>query len=321
MENALDQLLAQPGIWRAGEHRSQTAVAGDRHTPTGFAELDAALPGGGLEAGSLAEVLHEHHGIGELRLLMPALARLSRQGRWIALIAPPYVPYAPGLTAQGIDLSRVLLVHPASRRDSLWSVEQALRAGTCAAVLAWPRHCDDRSLRRLQLAAEAGSSLGLLFRDATAAMESSPAALRLQLEHTAGGRLGVKLLKCRGGRCRQIELDPAPLAPVSRTGTASQAPTDTAEGPRERAVTPLPASDTSAAARQHPAGRNGNVPEPVNRPRAPVVPICRDGGGQQRPGQMDLPLPTPLRPGGRPQATLLPATDEGRLTRLWKRLR
>lgn len=318
MENALDQLLAQPGIWRAGERRPQTAITGDRHTPTGFAELDAALPGGGLPAGALTEVLHERHGIGELRLLMPALARLSRQGRWIALIAPPYVPYAPALAAQGIDLSRVLLVHPASSRDSLWSVEQALRAGTCAAVLAWPRHCDDRSLRRLQLAAEAGDSLGLLFRPATAAAERSPAALRLQLAHAAGGRLGVTLLKCRGGHRQQLELDPAPLAPAAIPGTAPRTSV-AADGSSTRSlsVTPLPAPAASAPAGHH----TGKPPAQASRPKAPVVPLCRNSGDPQRPGQMDLPLPPPPRPGGRPQATLLPTEDDGRLARLWRRLR
>lgn len=319
MENALDQLLAQPGIWRAGERRPQTAATGDRHTPTGCAELDAALPGGGLPAGALTEVLHERHGIGELRLFMPALARLSRQGRWIALIAPPYVPYAPALAAQGIDLSRVLLVHPSSRRDSLWSVEQALRAGTCAAVLAWPRHCDGRSLRRLQLAAEAGDSLGLLFRPAAAAAERSPAVLRLQLAPAADGRLGVTLLKCRGGHRQrlELELDPAPLAPAATPGRVPRTSAAADGSPRSPSVTPLPAPATFAPARY----RTGRPPARTSRPRAPVVPLYRNGGGSQRPGQMDLPLPSPPRPGGRPQATLLPAEGDGRLARLWRRLR
>lgn len=310
MENALDQLLAQPGIWRAGERRPQTAAPAERHTPTGFAELDAALPGGGLPSGALTEILHEHHGVGELRLLMPALARLSRQGRWIALVAPPYVPYAPALAAQGIELSRLLLVHPASGQDALWSVEQALRAGTCAAVLAWPRRCDDRSLRRLQLAAEAGDSLGLLFRPAAAAAEASPAALRLRLTPAGASALGVDLLKCRGGRQQQLTLDPGPLAPAAAAPAQADGPTP---------VTPLPRTARTGGGRSSEPRRPAAGATPPPRPRAPVIPLPRNGG-PERPDQMDLPLPTPPRPGGRPQATPLPAEGSSRLTRLWKRL-
>ncbi|RFA29980.1 hypothetical protein CAI21_09210 [Alkalilimnicola ehrlichii] len=193
---ALDELLQQPSIWRAGDRQRHSD---ERHIGSGYSELDNALPGGGWPIGALSEILHEHNGIGELRLVMPALSRLSRQGRWIAFIAPPFIPYAPSLAGCGIDLSRVLLVHPRTAKEGLWALEQALRTGTCGAVLAWPRHIDEQSLRRLQLAAETGGALGLLFRDEQAAAQASPAALRLCVDHTYG-QIKVHLLKCRGGR-------------------------------------------------------------------------------------------------------------------------
>src|SRR5690606_17075946 len=127
MNSALDEILRQPGIWRGRERAADTGLA---HAATGFAELDQTLPGGGWPLGALTEILHAEPGIGELRLLMPALARLSRQGRWVALIAPPYIPYAPALAGCGVDLRHVLLVHPKGSVDALWSLEQALRAGT-----------------------------------------------------------------------------------------------------------------------------------------------------------------------------------------------
>lgn len=232
MDHALEPLLRHPGIWRAGTPRS----AGGGHLPTGFPELDAALAGGGWPLGALSEVFHEGCGIGELRLLMPVLARLSRGGRWIALIAPPYIPYAPALASYGVDLSRLLLVHPRDATDALWAVEQALRSGTCGAVLAWPSRVDDRSLRRLQLAAGQGDALGLLFRNG--AVDHSPAALRLRLEHSPQG-LVARLLKCRGGMHRQqvtldlerlstCESEVAPARPASAlpagTGPVSSPP-------------------------------------------------------------------------------------------------
>lgn len=114
----------------------------------------------------------------------------------MAFVAPPYVPYAPALAAAGIDLSCLLLVHP-KREDQLWAVEQSLRAGACAAVLAWIAQAEATSLRRLQLAAEAGGAIGVLFERRPLA--GSIAALRLGLEPVEAGGVNVHILKRRGG--------------------------------------------------------------------------------------------------------------------------
>ena len=59
------------------------------------------------------ELLLPCAGIGELRLLMPALRALSNtQNRWLAWINPPFIPYAPALQAAGIESSKILLIHP-----------------------------------------------------------------------------------------------------------------------------------------------------------------------------------------------------------------
>jgi cell division inhibitor SulA/protein ImuA len=175
--------------------------------PTGFRELDAELPGGGWPVGSLAELLPAHDGIGELRLLGPALSRLARAGGRLAWIAPPYLPYAPALAAAGIALEQVLIVRTATARDALWAAEQALRSAACAAVLLWPGAARYAALRRLQLAAENTRAATFVFRAPQAAAEASPAALRLALDTAAGG-IAVRILKRRGGTCaRPIALD------------------------------------------------------------------------------------------------------------------
>jgi hypothetical protein len=191
---SLESVLQHPGIWR-GDQRAQTAADA---LPTGFAALDEVLPGGGWPRGALTELLIRRQGIGELRLLTPALARLSAAEGWLAWVAPPYVPYAAALAAAGIDLKRVLVAKPATHDDAWWTAEQALRSGACGALLAWLRAADERRMRRLQLAAEAGHAWGVLFRHARAAGERSPAALRLLLEPAADG-LAVHVLKRRGG--------------------------------------------------------------------------------------------------------------------------
>lgn len=223
---SLEALLERPELWRAGRRAEATpAVA------SGDADLDAELPGGGWPQGALTEILVERHGLGELSLLLPALARLSAEGRWLAWVAPPYIPYAPGLAAAGVDTSRVLRIYPRDDGESLWAVEQALASGTCGAVLAWPRRCDERSLRRLQLAAERGRSLGLLFRSESALEQASPAALRLNLRSTGGEpearQTRVRLVKRRGGGPKALDLSlgtPGDTAPAAAKPSGPQQP-------------------------------------------------------------------------------------------------
>jgi hypothetical protein len=190
----LDALLQGTDIWRGG--RLSAAV---KAVPSGFTGLDALLPGGGWPQGALTEIMMPRQGIGALRLLMPALARLSQGDRWICWVAPPHIPYPPALVNAGIDLSRILLVHPRAQQDGLWAVEQSLRSGNCAAVLAWPTLDDKVILRRLQLAAEAGDALGVLFRPRHFVQRPSAAALRIQLASGIDGGLSVSILKRRGG--------------------------------------------------------------------------------------------------------------------------
>ena len=192
--SALAAVLSHPSIWRGGELGRVTTPS----VPSGYAELDAELPGGGWPTAALTEILPQHEGIGELRLLGHALANLAAQGRWLAWIAPPYLPYAPALQAAGIDLSRLLVIRTRSPRETLWAVEQTLRSQTCGAVLAWPDKIAYAELRRLQLAAEGGMTMAVLFRPQRCITEATPAALRLRLD-TQGGALAARILKRRGG--------------------------------------------------------------------------------------------------------------------------
>jgi hypothetical protein len=198
---ALEQLLRHPAIWRPralpGQAREGLA--------TGFPALDRVLPEAGWPMGALTEILTPQRGVGELGLLMPALARLSAQGRWLAWVAPPYVPYAPALASRGIDLARLLWVRARHGGEQLWAAEQALTSGACGAVLMWLPRADHRCLRRLQLAAESGDAWAVLFRRTPSPGDASPAALRLQLEPVADG-LAVEVLKCRGGSGGRVKV-------------------------------------------------------------------------------------------------------------------
>ena len=186
-------LLNHPTLWR-GNELSRVASAS---VPTGFPALDAELPGGGWPTAALTEILPQHEGIGELRILGATLAALSAQQRMLAWIAPPHRPYAPALAALGIDLKHLIIITTRSPKETLWATEQALRSQACGAVLAWPGAIKYPELRRLQLAAEGNPVLTVLFRLPQAALETSCAALRLELKTWHGG-LAVRILKRRG---------------------------------------------------------------------------------------------------------------------------
>ncbi len=200
--SSLDKLLENPRVWRG--HNQAHAPIG---LASGYEALDRHLPGGGWPQNALTEILVEHYGIGELRLLMPALATLStadngldyNEPGWIAWVSPPFQPYPPALQQWGVDLSRMLIVRPKDASEMLWSAEQALSSGTCAAVLLWSDKLDDQASRRLQLAAEKGNSWAIAFRPPSARRQPSAAALRIELLPGQEGTR-VSILKSRGGR-------------------------------------------------------------------------------------------------------------------------
>ncbi|MCW2271893.1 SOS cell division inhibitor [compost metagenome] len=198
---SLDGLLDQQRVWKGRPHAQPQGLQ-----PTGHALLDAALPGGGWPAAALTEVLLAAEGCGELHLLWPSLARLTTRGERVVLVAPPFVPYAPAWQAAGVDLQHIALIQ-APPGEVLWAAEQCLRSGSCGAVLCWPHKPDDRALRRLQVAAESGQTLAFALRSMQAALNPSPAALRIAVDARPAQ---WRVLKCRGGL--------APATPIACPG-------------------------------------------------------------------------------------------------------
>jgi len=190
--------LGRQTLWLADRLAQGAATAAVQ--ATGFAALDAALPGGGWPAAGLTELLIEAPGSGELRLLSPLLAG-SRAGS-VLCVAPPFMPYAPALHALRLSLEGLVIVRPDTVADAAWAAEQGLRSGACAAVLWWqgearaPAAALATALRRLHLAADACPLFA--FRPAAARAQSSPAPLRLILEPTAQRQLAVTVFKRRG---------------------------------------------------------------------------------------------------------------------------
>ena len=241
-----------PALWRAHQlGRPSSAQQGV--VASGHAELDAELPGGGWPARVLTELLLPHAGVGELRLLAPALAALQRQQRSLMWFDPPAAPCAWALGALGIDLRQLVVVHsrcgstgqagragpigykPALKgrarallpaADVLWALEQALKSGHLGAALAWlPARLPADALRRLQLAAQAHDGPVFLLRDSEQRSRPSAAPLRLLLGSAGPDRLRVLLLKRRGPPLAQaLHLALAPVLSATALALARAGP-------------------------------------------------------------------------------------------------
>ena len=170
-------------VWRANSDAGESNV---RTVPTRFAALDRLLPDGGWPQRTLIELLAPC-GVGEM--LVPVLAPLMRVRQTVLWVEPPHIPYPRALIAQGAMLEQLLVVRARDRAERLWSIEQALKSGAAAAVVAWlpedSAHLTSfQTLRRLQLAAQSmkrDPGLVFLLRSPAARTAASPAPLRIEL--------------------------------------------------------------------------------------------------------------------------------------------
>lgn len=210
--SAGESLLAlHPDLWRGhqfGRHAKPCQ-------PSGFAPLDAQLPGGGWPCRALTELLLPHPGVGEIRLLSPCLAATQQAGRPVMLFDPPATLSGRALAQLGLAVEQLLVIvtrapgrparedHPRAREASLdarlWALEQALKSGHVGAVLAWlPPQLRTERLRRLQVAAQAHDGVAFVLREMAASQRPSAAPLRLALHVGGADLLAVRLLKRRG---------------------------------------------------------------------------------------------------------------------------
>ncbi len=188
-----------PGLWLG----HQLARHADRAVATGFAALDAQLPGAGWPRRALTEVLLPHPGVGEIRLLAPSLVATQQAGRLVMLFDPPIALSALALERLGFAVEDLLIIHTRTRvipgADSLWALEQALKSGHVGAVLAWlPPRLRAERLRRLQLAAHAHDGPAFVLCEMSAVQHPTAAPLRLALRPAGADVLALRVLKRRG---------------------------------------------------------------------------------------------------------------------------
>ena len=180
---------------------------------SGCEALDGLLPHGGLRPGVLVEWVSEGSGGGAGTLAVAVARQACREGGMLVVVDRRGEFYPPAAAGQGIDLDRMMVVRPATAADEWWALEQVLRSRGVSAVLVWLEQEERRSLRRLQLAAEAGGGVGLLICPesfAKAPYWSEARLLVRPLPSEGPRRMRVQTLHCRGaasGAAVTLEID------------------------------------------------------------------------------------------------------------------
>lgn len=200
MQPALLKTVLPSHVWRGKEHHQPNSSG---YLPSGFLEIDEKINGWPL--GTLIEIVPQQIGIGEFSILLPALARLSQGSRWILLVCPPYIPYAPFLSNMGLDTSKVIVTHAETINDAGWCMEKGLQSNACSAVIGWLPQITEKIIRRLQLTLEEKNVLGIFFTKPTTRHKNNPAPWRFILRKKNHEML-VEIPKRRGG---------GPISPIS----------------------------------------------------------------------------------------------------------
>jgi len=156
------------------------------------------------QPGTIGEVLFDRLGHGGATVawqtLLPGLNGL----RSCAVVDATAETLGPAIAAWGLPIDRLMMIRPPDTQSAWWAVEQCLRSRGIAATCAWVERVPERMLRRWQLAAEAGGSIGLFFRPIEVRREPSWAEFRILVTpqvSTTGEtrRVRLEVLYRRGG--------------------------------------------------------------------------------------------------------------------------
>ena len=207
MQPALLRATLPSHVWRGREHNKSNSTG---YVPSGFLKIDDKIHGWPL--GTLIEIVPHQIGIGEFSILLPALAQLSQDSRWILLVCPPYTPYAPFLSNMGVDTSKVIVTHAETITDAGWCMEQGLRSHACSAVIGWFPQITEKIIRRLQLTLEEKNILGIFFTKPSEKYKNNPTPWRFILKQKNHEML-VEIPKRRGG---------GPINPISIPNPSQQ---------------------------------------------------------------------------------------------------
>ncbi len=184
----------QAAVWRGDQLGSPVSTV----VSSGFAALDAELPGSGWPCHSLTEILQPQPTVTEWRLLAPAMRQVVASGGNIVVVGPPKSPHLPGLKYAGLDERHLVWIQAEAPAERLWVTEQLIKTNAAGLLVSWLPQARQEQIRRLQVCAQACEGPAFLCRPAAAEHESSAAPLRIQLTFGPDWELHVHLLKRKG---------------------------------------------------------------------------------------------------------------------------
>lgn len=216
--STLSALRARISALEAGRARAGGVL------PFGIPALDRRLPQGGLALGCLHEVAGGGNGAvdGAAASCFAAgiAGRLAGQVLWCVTQADLF---APGLEQAGLPPDRVIYVEAGDERSVLAAMEEGLRHGGLAAVVADLSRLPMTASRRLHLAARGSGTTGIALRRWRRQVEASDfgqptaAATRwrvsvlpsapLPVPGVGRARWLIELIRARAGESLDIELE------------------------------------------------------------------------------------------------------------------
>jgi protein ImuA len=181
-------------VWRAKElgHATNSVVS------SGWASMDAELPGGGWPQRAVTELLATQPAVLEWRLLSPALRQVVAGGGQVVVVGPSRHPHLPGLLHEGLDERQLVWIRAEAPSERMWVTEQLIRSNSAGAIVAWLPQARQEQLRRLQVAAQACEGLVFLCRPSAARHEASASPLRVHASVGLDWELKVNVFKRRG---------------------------------------------------------------------------------------------------------------------------
>jgi len=147
-------------------HSQQSFVFDDSPDPvsTGASQLDGFLPEGGWSNCELSEIVCDHFETG-FQLLLPLLAKADAENRWITMVSPPANLDQSLFNYYGIDMSRVLFIHPKGDVDDKSTMNNALKHGKSDVVIFWTKNLAARFLAQWRKSVKQGSCAGVIIHE------------------------------------------------------------------------------------------------------------------------------------------------------------
>ncbi|WP_432694888.1 SulA-like leucine-rich domain-containing protein [Marinobacterium sp. YM272] len=117
-----------------------------------------------INTGRVTEIIQHNSEVSLSPLLLPMLAQLSQQERWLAIVNAPSELTRESLAQAGVDIQRLWLLKANDKHSTLDLARRALEARTCHAVVSWHEQLDESGLTQLQESAARSDTQGIVVR-------------------------------------------------------------------------------------------------------------------------------------------------------------